>query len=144
MGDFSRYFSPLGQVNPNDITTWHFTDECYDQNLGHAQPTGHFVTGTSRNGQGPWTPPARVCAGPQDWCNPPRRGLGLRATTSTGSPLADAFLWVKVPGESERSCTRGAPAGSVDPEWGTVDPAAGEWFPQQALQLAQLANPELF
>jgi endoglucanase len=78
MGDFSQYFSPLGQVNPNDIATWHFTDECYDQNLGNAQPTGHFVTDTSRNGQGPWTPPAGVCPGPEDWCNPPRRGLGLR------------------------------------------------------------------
>jgi endoglucanase len=41
-------------------------------------------------------------------------------------------------------CTRGAPAGSADPEWGLVDPAAGQWFPQQALQLAQLASPPLF
>jgi endoglucanase len=31
----------------------------------------------------------------------------------------------------------------VDPEWGVVDPAAGDWFPQQALQLAQLAEPPL-
>jgi hypothetical protein len=45
---------------PNDITTWHFTDEWYDQNLGNAQPTLHFVTDTSLNGRGPWTPPAGV------------------------------------------------------------------------------------
>jgi endoglucanase len=36
-------------------------------------------------------------------------------------------------------------AGSTtDPEWGgIVDPAAGDWFPQEALQLATLANPPL-
>ncbi|WP_255474595.1 glycoside hydrolase family 6 protein, partial [Micromonospora sp. AMSO31t] len=34
---------------------------------------------TSRNGQGPWTPPAGVTwPDPQTWCNPPDRGLGLR------------------------------------------------------------------
>jgi len=30
-----------------------------------------------------------------------------------------------------------------DPLWGTDDPAAGAWFSQQALQLAQEANPPL-
>jgi endoglucanase len=30
-----------------------------------------------------------------------------------------------------------------DPLWSTDDPAAGSWFPQQALMLAQLANPAL-
>ena len=68
----------------------------------------------------------------------------MRPTTDSGSPLGDALLWVKVPGESDGTCTRGAPAGSVDPEWGIVDPAAGQWFAQQALQLAQLASPPLF
>jgi hypothetical protein len=58
-------------------------------------------------------------------------------------PLADAFLWIKVPGESDGHCNRdGNPAG-IDTEWGIVDPPAGRWFPQQALQLAQLANPPL-
>ncbi len=140
----SQYFSPNGPVNPDDISTWHFTDEWFAANLGTAQPTTHFVVDTSRNGQGPWTPPAGKYTDPQDWCNPPGRGLGLRATANTGNPLADALLWVKVPGESDGTCTRGAPAGSVDPEWGLVDPAAGQWFPQQALQLAQLASPRLF
>jgi endoglucanase len=51
---------------------------------------------------------------------------------------------VKVPGESDGPCARGlGPTGTVDPEWGIVDPAAGGWFPQQALQLAQLASPAL-
>jgi endoglucanase len=113
------------------------------ENVRYSTTTGatHFVIDTSRNGQGHWTPPADVYPDAQDWCNPPGRGLGVRATTNTGSPLGDALLWVKVPGESDGTCTRGAPAGSVDPEWGLVDPAAGQWFPQQALQLAQLASP---
>jgi endoglucanase len=104
----------------------------------------HFIIDTSRNGRGPWTPPANTYSDPQDWCNPPGRGLGDRPTTrNTGSPLLDAKLWVKVPGESDGSCTRGLPAGSADPEWGMVDPPAGAWFKEQAAQLIQLAVPPL-
>ena len=102
----------------------------------------HFVIDTSRNGQGTWTPPAAY-PDAQVWCNPPDRGLGIRPTLVTGVPLLDACLWIKIPGESDGTCARGAAAGSVDPEWGLVDPVAGHWFPQQALQLAQLANPPL-
>jgi len=32
---------------------------------------------------------------------------------------------------------------SLRPLWGIDDPAAGAWFPQQALQLAQDASPSL-
>jgi endoglucanase len=139
----SQYFSPSGPVDQNDFSTWHFTDEWFDQNLGTAVPTTRFVIDTSRNGQGHWTPPADVYPDAQDWCNPPGRGVGLRPTLNTGMPLVDALLWVKTPGQSDGQCNRGLPAGT-DPEWGGItDPAAGEWFPQQALQLAQLANPPL-
>lgn len=58
-------------------------------------------------------------------------------------PLLDAYLWIKIPGESDGTCTRGGPAGSPDPEWGVIDPPAGQWFPDQALQLARLADPPL-
>ncbi|MCL2554214.1 MAG: glycoside hydrolase family 6 protein [Actinomycetia bacterium] len=102
----------------------------------------HFVTDTSRNGQGPWTPPAGVYPDPQDWCNPPGRGTGARPTLNTGDPLQDATLWVKIPGESDGQCTRGT-AGPEDPERGYQDPAAGTWFPQQALELVRNANPRL-
>lgn len=107
------------------------------------QPTTHFVLDTSRNGLGPWQPPAYPDA--QDWCNPPDRGLGLPPTADTGLPLVDAFLWVKIPGESDGECTRGlGPGGeTVDPEWGIIDPPAGQWFPEMALDLAQNANPPL-
>jgi endoglucanase len=110
---------------------------------GDAAPTTRFIVDTSRNGRGPWTPTTSY-PDAQDWCNPPGRGVGARPTAATGDPLADAFLWIKVPGESDGQCSRGlGPTGTVDPEWGIVDPAAGAWFPQQALELAQLANPVL-
>jgi endoglucanase len=101
------------------------------------------VVDTSRNGQGPWTPPAGPYPDPQDWCNPPGRGLGLRPTSDTGSDLADAFLWVKTPGESDGSCTRGLDNGGVDPEWNLVDPDAGVWFPEQAVDLVRNAVPPI-
>ncbi|HZS24421.1 MAG TPA: glycoside hydrolase family 6 protein [Gaiellaceae bacterium] len=120
-------------------------DSRWALDLGSVQPTTHFVVDTSRDGQGPWNwaaagyPSAAVA---QDFCNPPGRGAGPRPTANTGNPLVDAYLWVKVPGESDGSCTRGA-SGTVDPLWGIATPAAGGWFPQQALQLAQLASPAL-
>ncbi|NUT94690.1 MAG: endoglucanase, partial [Saccharothrix sp.] len=60
---------------------------------------------------------------------PPGRGLGARPTADTGIPLVDAFLWVKRPGESDGECQGG--------------PAAGRWWPEQALELAKLASPPL-
>ncbi|MEV0091326.1 glycoside hydrolase family 6 protein [Streptomyces sp. NPDC050738] len=108
----------------------------------HADPARmkHFVTDTSRNGQGPWTPPPGKYTDAQDWCNPPGRGLGARPTLKTGDPLQDAKLWIKTPGESDGLCLRGT-QGPEDPERGTVDPAAGDWFPAQALELIREANP---
>ncbi|CAL9580120.1 glycoside hydrolase family 6 protein [Streptomyces sp. enrichment culture] len=101
-----------------------------------------FVTDSSRNGRGPWTPPAGVYPDPQDWCNPPDRGLGARPTTATGEALHDARLWIKIPGESDGLCLRGT-AGPEDPARGMIDPRAGAWFPQQALELVRLAQPPL-
>ena len=64
-------------------------------------------------------------------------------TTTTGTPLLDAYLWIKVPGESDGQCSRGT-GGTTDPEWGgIVDPAAGAWFAAQAHQLIALAAPPL-
>ncbi|MEV6598039.1 glycoside hydrolase family 6 protein [Actinoplanes sp. NPDC051346] len=80
----------------------------------------HFVVDTSRNGNGP----ARKGAGNQHWCNPPGRALGNPPTTRTGVPLADAYLWVKRPGESDGACGNGAPP-------------AGQWWPEYALALTR-------
>ena len=106
--------------------------------------TTHFVIDTSRNGQGPWTPPADHPAGDaQDWCNPPARGLGPRPTLTTGHANLDAYLWVKIPGESDGACNRWNPSGGIDPVRGVMDPAAGLWFGDAALELARNAVPAL-
>jgi endoglucanase len=75
----------------------------------------HFVVDTSRNGLG----------SNGDWCNPPGRAIGERPTLSTGHPLVDAFLWIKIPGESDGTCHGG--------------PRAGEWWPDYALGLVERA-----
>ena len=113
----------------------------------------------------PYDQPSSVIAAlaSGSWCNPPDSGLGIRPTTRTGVPLLDAYLWVKTPGQSDGQCDAaggvrawdysdytqsGWPATAsaqtlFDPLWGTDDPAAGDWFGPQALQLAQLASPAL-
>lgn len=78
----------------------------------------HFVIDTSRNGRGD-APHAA-------WCNPSGRGLGPAPTARTADPLADAYLWIKAPGESDGACGRGAPA-------------AGVWWLAYALRLARNA-----
>jgi endoglucanase len=115
--------------------------------------------------QPPYDQPSSVIAtlASGNWCNPPASGLGLRPTAKTGVPLLDAYLWVKTPGQSDGQCDAAGgvrawdysdytqpawPAGTAgqalfDPLWGVDDPAAGDWFPQQALQLAQDASPAL-
>lgn len=121
---------------------WNTTgiDSRWASMLGSVAPTTHFVIDTSRNGRGPWSTTTPY-PDKQDWCNPPGRGLGVAPTADTGNPLVDAYLWIKVPGESDGSCNRGIAGSTTDPEWGgIVDPPAGSWFPQQALQLAQLGE----
>lgn len=149
-GHFDWCASQYYPANPNDFSTWHLTDQWYADNVESQTWVPYpgdaglkkFVVDTSRNGQGPWTPTASY-PDPQDWCNPPGRGLGLTPTADTGNELIDAFLWIKIPGESDGECTRGlGPGGvTVDPEWGVIDPAAGAWFKQMALELAKNANP---
>jgi len=142
--------------------------------MGSATAQLPFVVDTSRNGQGPldastyaaapYNQPTAVVGSLTNgnWCNPPSAGLGKRPTLATGTPLADAYLWIKIPGESDGSCdiaggarawdygaynpwgVSGDAANHFDPLWGITDPAAGAWFPQQALALARNANPALF
>lgn len=69
----------------------------------------HFVVDTSRNGLGP--------AADRQPINPAGRALGQRPTTQTGHPLADAFLWVKHPGESDGTANGGPRAGTFWPEY---------------------------
>jgi endoglucanase len=134
-------------ANPADFSTWTLTDAAYDQAFADTGLTrdpsaqAHFVVDTSRNGVGPWTP-AEVYPDPQVWCNPLDRGLGLRPTTDTGEELIDAYLWVKVPGESDGECFRGT-GGPEDPAREMIDPPAGQWFVEMADELIENAVPAI-
>jgi endoglucanase len=113
--------------------------------LAGAAPQMKFVLDTSRNGRGPWQPVAGLYPDAQTWCNAPGRGAGLRPKVLGASGLLAAYLWIKTPGASDGSCNRGIAGSNTDPEWGDiVDPAAGMWFPAQALELARRATPPLF
>jgi endoglucanase len=158
-----------------DFSAWGLTTAWYAANMGSAVATTHYVVDTSRNGQGPnpmtayaaapYNQPASVIStlASGNWCNPPGAGLGVRPTTTTGTPLLDADLWIKTPGQSDGQCdavggvrawdyaayarpswpTDSADQAQFDPLWSMTDPAAGDWFPQEALQLVQSASPRL-
>lgn len=76
----------------------------------------HYVVDTSRNGAGP-APDSAL-----NWCNPSGRALGTAPTTATGGVHADAYLWIKRPGESDGTCDKG-------------DPPAGTFVSQYAIDL---------
>ncbi|MEU4044435.1 glycoside hydrolase family 6 protein [Streptomyces antibioticus] len=136
---------PGNAVSFEDTSTWRWTDAWYDENVGTppADELSHYVLDTSRNGLGAWTSPPGKYTDPEHWCNAPGRGVGPRPTADTGQPLADAYLYVKIIGESDGTCHRGTP-GPGDPEYGGVeDPPAGAWWPDFAHTLARNAKPKL-
>lgn len=57
-----------------------------------------FVIDSGRNGVGAMR---ESCS---NWCNIRGAGVGLIPTTDTASPMVDAYLWLKTPGESD-GCT---------------------------------------
>ena len=98
-----------------------------DEEIGYGEAVSgltngaHYVVDTSRNGAGP-APDSAL-----SWCNPSGRALGTPPTTATGGAHADAYLWIKRPGESDGSCGRG-------------DPGAGMFVNQYAIDLARNAG----
>ncbi|MDT7761333.1 MAG: endoglucanase, partial [Mycobacterium sp.] len=114
--DHTRGFS----VNTANFLT---TDEetGYGEAISALTNGSHYVIDTSRNGAGP-APDA-----PLNWCNPSGRALGAPPTTATAGAHADAYLWIKRPGESDGSCGRG-------------DPGAGRFMSQNAIDLARNAG----
>jgi endoglucanase len=126
---------------------------------------GRGPTDMSTYGNPPYNQPSTVVTALKNgsWCNAPAAGLGLRPTTRTNVPLLDAYLWVKTPGQSDGQCdaaaavrawdyglytqpgwpTTAAAQVTFDPLWGQVSPAAGDWFPAQAIALARNANPAI-
>ena len=93
------------------------TNIAYGEKLSRLVGGKHFVIDTSRNGRG---------TALSEWCNPRNQALGHAPSTSTGHPLVDAFLWVKVPGQSDGTCNGG--------------PRAGEWWADYALELSKAAE----
>ncbi len=87
----------------------------YGTDISNQLGGAHFVVDTSRNGNG----------SNGEWCNPNGRALGAEPTADTGIARADAYLWVKRPGESDGSCNGG--------------PNAGMWWAEYALGLAKSA-----
>ncbi|MEV8436008.1 glycoside hydrolase family 6 protein [Actinosynnema sp. NPDC051121] len=89
----------------------------YTKNILNALGDGRLtaVIDTSRNGNGPQG---------TEWCDPPGRAIGTPSTTNTGDSRIAAFLWVKLPGESD----------------GCIGPA-GQFVPQRAYDLALAAGP---
>jgi endoglucanase len=81
----------------------------------------HYVVDTSRNGAGP-APDSGL-----NWCNPSGRALGTPPTAATTGAHADAYLWIKRPGESDGTCNKG-------------DPPAGTFVNQYAIDLAHNAS----
>ncbi len=81
----------------------------------------HYVIDTSRNGAGPAADSAL------NWCNPSGRALGTPPTSATGGAHADAYLWIKRPGESDGTCDKG-------------DPPAGTFVSQYAIDLTHNAG----
>jgi endoglucanase len=81
----------------------------------------HYVVDTSRNGVGPAPDPDH------NWCNPSGRALGPAPTAATGGAHADAYVWIKRPGESDGTCGKG-------------DPPAGTFVNQYAIDLARTAG----
>ncbi len=97
-----------------------------DEEIGYGEAISgltngaHYVIDTSRNGAG-------ATEDELYWCNPGGRALGTPPTTATAGAHADAYLWVKRPGESDGSCGRG-------------EPGAGRFINQYAIDLARNAG----
>ena len=89
----------------------------YGEKISRLVGGKHFIIDTSRNG---------LQTTSREWCNPRGRALGVAPTTNTGHPLVDAFLWVKVPGQSDGTCGGG--------------PQAGSWWSTYALELSRMAT----
>ncbi|MFJ8536737.1 glycoside hydrolase family 6 protein [Streptomyces sp. NPDC093591] len=82
----------------SNVSNFHATSDeiAYDRQVLDALggPAGlGAVIDTSRNGAG--------APADGEWCDPAGRKLGRAPTLSTGEARIDAYLWVKLPGESD-------------------------------------------
>lgn len=112
----------IAQADGFSLNVSHFAptsqNQAYGDQLSKLVGNKHYIIDTSRNGN--------VNMPAANWCNPSQAALGSAPTANTGDPLNDAWLWVKIPWESDGSCN-GAPA-------------AGMVYWPFAVQLAENAN----
>jgi endoglucanase len=126
-GGHSNWVAPakladlLEQVGVEDVRGFatnvanYQTDEdevAYAETLSALVGGAHYIVDTGRNGFG----------STDDWCNPSGRAFGTEPTVSTDGEHLDAYAWIKPPAESDGQCGGG--------------PAAGELWPERALELA--------
>lgn len=103
-----------------NVSNYVSTEESVAYGVAISQRLGDkpFVIDTSRNGNG--------TTDALQWCNPRDRAVGEPPLTPPADPRVDAYLWIKVPGESDGECNGG--------------PAAGQWWPTVAIELARNAE----
>lgn len=87
-----------------NVSNFYTTDEeiGYGEAISGLTNGSHYVIDTSRNGAGP-APDA-----PLNWCNPSGRALGAPPTTATAGAHADAYLWIKRPGNRTEPAVAGS------------------------------------
>jgi endoglucanase len=99
----------------------------------------HYVVNTAENANG--SLPKRFWGrygSAATTCNPRNAGLGTRPTTQTGSPYADAFLWISRPGLSSNGKAGNPQCGRAGGPGGNV------FYLKHALRLARQANRASF
>lgn len=122
----------IAQADGFSLNVSNYYSTSSNQNYGYALSrlldNKHFVIDVSRNGNGPNPQPGVQ----YPWCNPANMAVGQNPTLNTGNHLIDGYLWIKGAGESDGAC-----GPSV---YNTSAPAAGQWWPQSALQLMRNAH----
>ena len=86
-----------------NTSNYYATTTCYDygKKISKRLNNTHFVIDTSRNGNG----------ANSEHFNPFGRSIGQTPTTQTCDEIVDAYLWIKVPGESDGKVNGGPKAG---------------------------------
>ncbi|HXJ19013.1 MAG TPA: glycoside hydrolase family 6 protein [Polyangia bacterium] len=143
--DVSNYNPAKDPTAPPRVADYPPNDELgYVADLAKLLPTvgisgKAFVIDTGRDGR------ANIKTSGANWCNIKGAGLGERPQASP-SPNVDAYLWIKVPGESDGVADPKAPrydanCSSDDATPGA--PQAGDMFESYLIDLAKNAAPPL-
>lgn len=99
-----------------NVSGWTDLEACLAYGDRLFELTGlHGVIDTSRNGRG--NPHAPM------WCNVTDTLIGLAPTAKTARKWCDAYLWLKVPGQSD-----GKGINDDGRQWRQDVPGAGEWW----------------